>query len=188
MQNYVINGFRKCGLFPLNPDSVDYPKCLRNTLEEQSVRFSEETSLEAITLSHIRTAEKVLEKIRDPLVNYGIDVDVIFEELKLLSSSFAPFSMERNAELEECNFLTSDDNEEIAIGSIISIDELTIVPLDDIVVAVDNYTIMSELDNTLITTTPLPQQISKTFSTPDKADDTPCQQNRTKKDENYKIY
>lgn len=24
----IINGFRACGLFPLNPDAVDYKKCI----------------------------------------------------------------------------------------------------------------------------------------------------------------
>lgn len=27
------NGFRKCGIFPLNPSAVDYTKCVTNTIE-----------------------------------------------------------------------------------------------------------------------------------------------------------
>lgn len=30
----IQNGFRKCGLFPFNPDAVDYTKCVQNLLEE----------------------------------------------------------------------------------------------------------------------------------------------------------
>lgn len=29
----IINGFKICGLFPLNPDAVDYTKCIKNKLE-----------------------------------------------------------------------------------------------------------------------------------------------------------
>lgn len=31
----IINDFRKCRLFPLNPNNVDFTKCVRNTLEAQ---------------------------------------------------------------------------------------------------------------------------------------------------------
>lgn len=30
----VQNGFRKCGIFPLNPDAVDYTKCVLNNAEK----------------------------------------------------------------------------------------------------------------------------------------------------------
>lgn len=33
MKTYIINGFRKCGLFPFDPDAVDYTKCVQNTIE-----------------------------------------------------------------------------------------------------------------------------------------------------------
>ena len=30
----IQNGFRKCGLFPLDPNAVDYTKCVKNTIEK----------------------------------------------------------------------------------------------------------------------------------------------------------
>lgn len=30
----IQNGFRKCGLFPFNPDAVDYTKCVKNNTEK----------------------------------------------------------------------------------------------------------------------------------------------------------
>lgn len=33
MEAAIINGFRKCGLYPLNPDNVHYTKCTQNKME-----------------------------------------------------------------------------------------------------------------------------------------------------------
>lgn len=35
----LINGFRACGLFPFNPDAIDYTKCLGNKSERPEVIF-----------------------------------------------------------------------------------------------------------------------------------------------------
>lgn len=32
--NQIKNGFRKCELFPLNPDNVDLSKCVKNILQK----------------------------------------------------------------------------------------------------------------------------------------------------------
>lgn len=33
MRDHIKNGFRRCCLYPLNPNSVDYTKCIKNTIE-----------------------------------------------------------------------------------------------------------------------------------------------------------
>ena len=60
MVNYIKNGFRKCGLFPLNEDNVDYSKCLKNTIEKITKKTSPETN---ITSEECKIAEKVIKKI-----------------------------------------------------------------------------------------------------------------------------
>ncbi|KAJ8949934.1 hypothetical protein NQ314_008096 [Rhamnusium bicolor] len=35
MDNHIIKGFRKCGLYPLDPNAVDYTKCVKNFLEKE---------------------------------------------------------------------------------------------------------------------------------------------------------
>lgn len=58
MRTYIINGFRKCGLFPMNSDNVDYTKCIKNTLEKQIMQASENES-ERISSAGIKSARIV---------------------------------------------------------------------------------------------------------------------------------
>ncbi|KAJ8928694.1 hypothetical protein NQ314_018704 [Rhamnusium bicolor] len=35
MENHIQNGFRKCGLYPFDPNNVDYTKSIKNVLKNQ---------------------------------------------------------------------------------------------------------------------------------------------------------
>lgn len=53
----IENGFRKCGLFPLNPNNVDYTKCVKNKLE----RIHDDTEhAEKIICVETESAKKLL--------------------------------------------------------------------------------------------------------------------------------
>ncbi|XP_050302860.1 uncharacterized protein LOC126740743 [Anthonomus grandis grandis] len=88
MTQYIINGFRKCSLFPLNPNNVDYTKCVRNTLENHNTdRTTQDLVEPSLSSDNIKGSKQVLEAIREKLVSYGINVDVIMEEIKILELS-----------------------------------------------------------------------------------------------------
>ncbi|KAJ8933286.1 hypothetical protein NQ314_014114 [Rhamnusium bicolor] len=82
----VKNGFRKCGIFPLNPDAVDYTKCIVNTSErlKKTQTHVSRRSSENITQRDIRSAKKVINKIKLELQSYGINTEVILNEIDLL--------------------------------------------------------------------------------------------------------
>jgi hypothetical protein len=73
----IKNGFRKCGLFPVNPDNVDYTKCVQNALERQSNQNQLLPPLDILTFEDYRSAEKVLKVIGPKLETYGIVINVI---------------------------------------------------------------------------------------------------------------
>ncbi|KAJ8935021.1 hypothetical protein NQ314_013046 [Rhamnusium bicolor] len=53
MKQHIINGFRKCGLYPLSPDNVDYSKCVQNVLEKKN-RANENLEKVIITSNEYR--------------------------------------------------------------------------------------------------------------------------------------
>lgn len=66
MTTAIKNGFRRCGLFPFNPNNVDYSKCVKNTLEQQhALKSTKETENDEVILTHehYRSAEQVIRKI-----------------------------------------------------------------------------------------------------------------------------
>ncbi|KAJ8932211.1 hypothetical protein NQ314_014831 [Rhamnusium bicolor] len=51
--NHIRNAFRRCGLFPYNPDAVDYTKCVQNTLEQ--IQLIENMEQEALNSDDFKT-------------------------------------------------------------------------------------------------------------------------------------
>ncbi|KAG5883640.1 hypothetical protein JTB14_025143 [Gonioctena quinquepunctata] len=84
MKNHIINGFRKCGLFPLDPENVDFTKCVQNIIEQQN-ELNVETN-DPLTSEEIRAAEKVILRLRNKLIPKGVNVDLIFDEIKILEN------------------------------------------------------------------------------------------------------
>lgn len=130
MENYIKNGFRKCGLFPLNEDNVDYSKCVKNTIEKiTKTRFSETN----ITSEECKIAEKVIAKIENSLHSYGINVNVIINEIRQLDQS-------QNV----C--LNTNENrnlgKDIKVGSIVNLDEIIIHDIE-----MEDPAIICDFDN-----------------------------------------
>lgn len=81
----IRNGFRTCGLYPFNPDAVDYSKCVQNTIE--SLNNSPDTSDNQPHSQDVLSAEKVIKIIAPTLKASGIDVHGILQEILRISSS-----------------------------------------------------------------------------------------------------
>lgn len=86
----IQNGFRKCGLYPFNPDAVDYTKCIQNTLEVMN-RATSETTIQ-LQDHYFTSAERVISGIRRSLSDRGVNVDVVLEEIHKAQLSSASTS------------------------------------------------------------------------------------------------
>ncbi|KAJ8910325.1 hypothetical protein NQ315_012331 [Exocentrus adspersus] len=69
----IKNGFRKSGLFPLDPDALDYTKCVKDIAEnlKTSTTKQRRSSEGVISQRDIRSAKKVILAIKENLNSYG---------------------------------------------------------------------------------------------------------------------
>lgn len=81
----IKNGFRKCGLYPFNPDNVDYTKCVKNQLEMISEERNE--SNQTLKETEFDIAIRVVNMIATNLQDRGINADVIVEEIDSLKKN-----------------------------------------------------------------------------------------------------
>lgn len=89
----IINAFRKCGLFPFDPDAIDYSKCVHNNLEKLNETANEN---EAISVNEIETTKKVLLSVKKQIIENGIDFEILIETLTTLAHKKS--EMENNTE------------------------------------------------------------------------------------------
>lgn len=81
----IQNGFRKCGLYPFNPEAVDYTKCIQNLLEKQ--QQPQENII--ISEDQLETATVVLNHLKDKLTEKGIsNIHEILRELQPIKQDF----------------------------------------------------------------------------------------------------
>jgi len=59
----IINGFKACGMFPFNPDAVDYTKCIPNRQAEVDLMFQEQHALECPSKDEYLVCQKVIKYI-----------------------------------------------------------------------------------------------------------------------------
>lgn len=77
----IKKGFRKCGLYPFNPDLVDYTKCIQNRLEKLSEVITEREM--AITEQELEITERVLGQLQETFLGKGItNVPDIINEIR----------------------------------------------------------------------------------------------------------
>lgn len=84
LTTYFRNGFKACGLYPFDPNKVDYSKCVQNLLENRNRDTFPEKYDAEITEEDIKITEKVILKIRPELEEKGIDTDFILTSVKSL--------------------------------------------------------------------------------------------------------
>lgn len=84
MPSNMKNGFRACGLYPFNQDTVNYNKCVRNKLEKI---INTEEIKNQITTADIQSTIKVILKLKDELFQHGISSDLIIGFVQSLHAS-----------------------------------------------------------------------------------------------------
>lgn len=82
--DHIKRGFKRCGLFPFDPEALDYSKCVRDQLEEvqanaQPVNMVEEP----LTYEDFRSTRKVLQAFKtSTLLGEVGDLDQLMERLE----------------------------------------------------------------------------------------------------------
>ncbi|KAJ8938288.1 hypothetical protein NQ314_011540 [Rhamnusium bicolor] len=99
ISNHIRNAFRRCGLFPYNPDAVDYTKCVQNTLEQ--IQPIENMEQEASNSDDFKTTYKVLNNLRSNILERVDEVDWLVKELKTYEEKI----LSNKRELEENEIL-----------------------------------------------------------------------------------
>ena len=86
----ISNGFKACGLYPFNPDAIDYSKCIASyvcetctsthTSTTESVPNANCPSVEMTTHSRYDTAATVIQELLD--TGLPKDIDILMQKLK----------------------------------------------------------------------------------------------------------
>ncbi|CAH0718999.1 unnamed protein product, partial [Brenthis ino] len=79
LRNAIVNGFRKCGLYPLNEDAVDYTKCIKDIQQRKRVS---NTNQKTISGRDYDTATKVITQIKEELSRHSVDTKVVLAEIE----------------------------------------------------------------------------------------------------------
>ncbi|VEN39721.1 unnamed protein product, partial [Callosobruchus maculatus] len=138
MVDSIKNGFRRCGLFPLDPNNVDYTKCVKNTLEKQI--HKENSNRVSLSSKDFRSTEKVIKAIETQLYNYGINVEVVLNEIKYLENK-SNLGIKQTSHTNDLNSFenqnsntnvlveVTDNEPRINIGSVLPINDINVLPV-----------------------------------------------------------
>lgn len=130
MQSHVVKGFRKCGLYPFNPDSVDYTKCVKNFLEKNCQQtVSASASERPLTVNDFDAARRVIESISNDLKIYGINVDIVITEIDFQKSLILEKDSSKIQPSTSTTIL-ADQAVNIDVGSIVPMEDVTLLPVD----------------------------------------------------------
>lgn len=74
----IQNGFRKCGLFPLDPDAVDYSKCVKSYNQRVLSNLSE-TNIQERVENKYKIASNVIKELSSKLRACQVNPDSVLE-------------------------------------------------------------------------------------------------------------
>lgn len=136
MKTAIINGFRKCGLFPFDANAVDYSKCVKDKFSKLKRRFSER-----ITIKDFDVAIRVFSLIRSELRDNGIDTDLILAKIELARSNVSPQRRLQSITAQPSTATTMPTPAETTsqnmnnsipeVVSFISLNDISVLPLSD---------------------------------------------------------
>nr|CAI5843653.1 unnamed protein product [Callosobruchus analis] len=80
----ITNGFRKCGLYPCDPNALDYSKCVQNNLNkyQNSATSHGDSPCIKISKKHLSIARKVISQLGNDLAKAGVDAKLIVSVLE----------------------------------------------------------------------------------------------------------
>lgn len=80
LKDAIKNGFRKCGLYPFDPNAVDYTKCVQNNLER--LKNNIESLNKSPTKREFNTASMVIKHLNKDLMECGVNVEVVLDVIR----------------------------------------------------------------------------------------------------------
>ncbi|KAL0830073.1 hypothetical protein ABMA28_003530 [Loxostege sticticalis] len=90
---------KKCGLYPCDPNALDYSKCVQNNLEKHLSNAAKNVRSPGnkIKNRHINTAIKVINQLTNELENAEVDAKVVIDVLNKAKSVFGTESLNSTA-------------------------------------------------------------------------------------------
>ncbi|CAG4943535.1 unnamed protein product [Colias eurytheme] len=85
LATYIQNGFKRCGLYPFDPNALDYTKCVIDTM--QNIKTRQSTPGTGISRADVATTKKVLKQLKTALLNKKVNYRVLMEELNLFKKT-----------------------------------------------------------------------------------------------------
>lgn len=90
----ISNGFRKCGLYPCDPNALDYSKCVQNNLEKHHYATDNVRSPGTkIKKKHLNTAIKIINQLSNELENAGVEAKTVVYVLNTARNTIETDSM-----------------------------------------------------------------------------------------------
>lgn len=125
--DHIIKGFKRCGLFPFDPEAVDYTKCVQNTLESIQ-QDAQHDQVEELSSSDFKSTHKVLTTLKSHLLDRAGDVDSLLKDLKqfeeqILGSNIADTDAFQENIVMDDNYATVEEYEVNTNGFLFFVDE-----------------------------------------------------------------
>ena len=92
----IKNGFRKCGVYPLNPENVNYTKCIQNHSETLAIEFD--------------IAIDILNEIVPNLRERAIDSDIVAEEIRVLKQMRKDIEISGNNTIQSGMYVINEED------------------------------------------------------------------------------
>ncbi|XP_055373588.1 uncharacterized protein LOC129606961 isoform X2 [Condylostylus longicornis] len=112
----IINGFRKCGLSPFDPNSIDYSKCVKNNIERvlsescetRTSNYPNVNEKDISLAEKVKYAMEVIKLSQKELEKHQINLNEILNVLENINTEL-PFTEEDNLpKINESEFVDTD--------------------------------------------------------------------------------
>ncbi|CAG5017123.1 unnamed protein product [Parnassius apollo] len=169
MPQQIKNGFKKCGLFPLDEEAVDYTKCVKDNAKLRNQRSST-----GITSPDIDIAMKVI-RAANLDIKHGIDTNVILKELNDMKSKPGrrKFTSKIKSSQKSTPKFTNSPDENVHIldtpkvGSYVTLDDISVITFD----LSDSKSIITETEIAFLNYTDLGSNIQRMSKTHEHSND-----------------
>lgn len=135
LRDTIKNGFRKCGLYPFEPNAVDYTKCVQNNAEKLK-RKSSKSPKKGLKKRDFDTASKVITHLNKKITEHGVDVSVILEVIECEKNTHGIDDSAASVALEDLQDMINNENVNTEMDNVFDIS----LPL------LGNSTLLNNLD------------------------------------------
>lgn len=98
---HVRSGFKKCGLYPYDPEAVDYTKCVQNTLERLETDSTQSNETNCLSLTDFESTIKVLNNLKSRVTHKIDDINWVLDEIKILKNNLPNTLVEGDTTIDD---------------------------------------------------------------------------------------